>query len=63
MNPIALANLLSILIPLGAKVYGQIQQANADQLKPLADVLAAADTNWDSVITAAQEESAKTPTA
>lgn len=63
MDPIALANRLSILIPLGAEVYGQIQQVNADQLKPLADVLAAADANWDTVIAAAQAELAKTPTA
>jgi len=63
MDPIALANLLAILVPLGAKVYIAIQQANQDQLKPLADVIAAADANWDDVIVNAQAEIAKfTPT-
>ena len=59
MDPIALANLLAILVPLGAKVYIAIQQANQDQLKPLADVIAAADANWDDVIVNAQAEIAK----
>jgi len=59
MDAVAIANLLSILIPLGMKVYTEIQQANSDQLKPLADILAAADKNWDAVIAAAQAEIAK----
>jgi hypothetical protein len=63
METAAIMNLLTILLPLGVKVYDSIQQANADQYKPLADILAAADTNWDSVIAAAQAEIAKTPTA
>jgi hypothetical protein len=54
-----LANLLALLIPLGTNIYTQIQQANQDQLKPLADILAAADKNWDAVIAAAQAEIAK----
>ena len=56
---IAIANLLGLLLPLGAKVYDQIQQANADQLKPIADILAASDKNWDQVLAAAQAEIAK----
>ena len=59
MDAVAIANLLSILIPLGMKVYTEIQQANSDQLKPLADILADADKNWDAVIAAAQAEIAK----
>ena len=59
MDPVALANLLSLLLPLGMKVYTGIQQANADKLKPIEDILAAADVNWDAVITAAQGELAK----
>ena len=62
MDAIAIANLLSLLLPLGMKVYTEIQQANADQLKPIADILAAADADWDAVIAAAQAELAKTPT-
>ena len=56
---LAIAQLLSVLLPLGAKVYDQIQQANADQLKPIQDILAASDLNWDQVITAAKAEIAK----
>lgn len=59
MDPIALANLLAILIPLGTKIYTGIQAANADKLKPLADILAAADANWDSITAAANAEIAK----
>ena len=59
MNPLALANLLSLLIPLGMQVYTQIQQAHSGQLAPIEDVLAAADKNWDSVIANAQAELAK----
>lgn len=60
MDPVVLANLLSVLIPLGMKVYTGIQQANQDQLKPLQDILDAADKNWDAVIAAANAEIAKT---
>jgi hypothetical protein len=56
---VALAQLLSVLLPLGTKVYNQIQQANSDQLQPIADVLAAADKNWDDIIAAAKAELAK----
>lgn len=53
---VALANLLSILIPLGVKTYSQIQAAYADKVKPIGDILADADTNWQAVIDAAQAE-------
>ena len=59
MDPVAIANLLSLLLPLGVKLYTEIQQANADQLKPIEDILAAADGNWDAVTAAAQAELAK----
>jgi hypothetical protein len=61
MDPITVANLLSLLIPFWIKVYTEIQQANADSLKPIADILASADKTWDSVIAAAQAEIGKTP--
>ena len=63
MDPVTLANLLAQLIPLGINAYTQIQQANADQLKPIEDVLAAADANWDAIAKAAQAELAKTTPA
>ena len=59
MNPVALANLLSVLLPLGMQIYTQIQQAHSGELKPLEEILATADANWDTVITAAQAELAK----
>jgi hypothetical protein len=59
MDPVTLANLLAQLLPLGIKLYEEIQQANQDKLKPLAEILTAADSNWDAVATAAQAEIAK----
>ncbi len=56
MDPVLLANLLAQLLPLGVQVYREIQQANADQLKPIEDILTAADTNWDAVTATAQAE-------
>lgn len=53
---VALANLLSILIPLGVKTYSSIQAAYADKVKPIGDILGDADANWQAVIDAAQAE-------
>ena len=53
---VALANLLSILIPLGVKTYSSIQAAYSDKVKPLADILDSADTNWQAIIDTAQAE-------
>jgi prophage tail gpP-like protein len=63
MDPVTLANLLAQLIPLGINIYSQIQQANADQLKPIEQILAAADTNWDAIAAAAQKQIDSAPTA
>jgi hypothetical protein len=59
MDPIVLANLIAQLLPLGVNIYTQIQQANADQLKPVEEILAVADANWDSIMKVAQAEIAK----
>ena len=61
MDPITFANLLAQLIPLGVNLYAQIQQANAAQLKPIEDILATADTNWDAIAKAAQAQVEPTP--
>lgn len=53
---IALANLLSVLLPLGIQTYTQIQQAHADELRPVEDVLAKADQNWSDVVSTAKAE-------
>jgi hypothetical protein len=63
MDPVTLANLLAQLIPLGINIYSQIQQANADQLKPIEQILAAADTNWGAIAAAAQKQIDSAPTA
>jgi hypothetical protein len=56
MDPIVLANLLAQLLPLGIQVYTQIQQANSGTVKPIEEILANADVNFDSVIAAAQKQ-------
>lgn len=60
MNPLAIAQLLQVLLPLGAQVYNQIRSANAGaNLPDVETLLANADKNWDSVIAAANAEIAK----
>ena len=59
MDPIAIANLAALGIQIFSKIYGDIQKSNADALKPLADILAAADAIDDAGILAAQAEIAK----
>lgn len=63
MDPVALATLLSQLIPLGINVYTQIQQANANALVPIEQVLASADADWDAVIKQAQAQQQNPPPA
>lgn len=55
---VALANLLSLLIPMAVKAYNEIR-ANHSELKPIEEILASADSDWDAVIATAQEELAK----
>lgn len=60
MNLLGIAQLLQILLPLGAQVYNEIRNANSSaNLPDLDTILAATDKNWDSVIAAAQAELAK----
>ena len=59
MDPIQIANLAALGIQIFSQIYNGIQQANANQLKPLADILAAANTIDDDVIAKAQAEIAK----
>lgn len=59
MDPVTIANLAALGIQVFSKIYAGIQQSHADALKPLADILAAADTIDDSVIATAQAEIAK----
>lgn len=54
---IALAQLLAQLLPLGISTYTQIAAANQDAgLKPIQDIIAAADVNFNSIEQAAQTE-------
>ena len=59
MDPTTLAALIAQLIPLGINIYTQIQQANANTLKPIEQVLADADVNWDVIAVAAAAQIAK----
>ena len=59
MDPTTLATLIAQLIPLGINIYTQIQQANANTLKPIEQVLAEADVNWDAIAVAAAAQIAK----
>lgn len=62
MDPVAIANLAALGIQIFSQIYSGIQQANANALKPLADILAAANTLDDTVIATAQAEIAKLTT-
>ena len=59
MSPEAIAQLAALGIQIFGQIYNGIQQANADKLKPLADILAAANQIDDAGIAAAQAEIAK----
>ena len=64
MNPVAIATLIESLLPSLIGLYTQIEQQYAGQVKPLADILAAADANWAQVAaTAAQQLTPATPPA
>ena len=59
MDPVAIANLAALGIQVFSQIYNQIQQANASALKPLADILAAANTIDDNILATAKAEIAK----
>lgn len=57
MGALAIAQLIESLLPGMIALYNQIRAANAaSQLKPVEEILATADANWDSVIATAQAE-------
>lgn len=61
MTPLEIAQLLQILLPLGADLYNKIKNANTGaNLPSVADILANTDKGWDEVIAAANAELAKT---
>ncbi len=59
MDPIEIANLSALGIQIFSQIYNGIQKANADALKPLADILYAANTIDDDIITTAKAEITK----
>lgn len=59
MTPIEIANLSALGIQIFSQIYNGIQQANANALKPLSDILAAANTIDDDIISTAKAEIAK----
>jgi len=58
MNGVQIATLIEALLPSLIGLYAQIEQQYAGQVKPLAEILAAADANWDAIAAtaAAQKE-------
>lgn len=59
MDPVTIAQLAALGIQIFSKIYSGIQQSNADALKPLEDILAAANAIDDAGIAAAQAEIAR----
>jgi len=59
MDPAAIANLAALGIQIFSQIYNGIQQANANALKPLADILAAANAVDANITATAQAEIAK----
>lgn len=55
---VALANLLGALIPLSIRAYNEIA-ANHSSVKPIADVIASADADFDAIIATAKAEISK----
>jgi len=59
MTPIEIANLSALGIQIFSQIYNGIQQANVNALKPLLEILAAANTIDDDIISTAKAEIAK----
>lgn len=59
MDPIQIAQLAALGIQVFSQIYNGIQQANQNALKPLSDILAAANTLDDNIIATAKAEIAK----
>ena len=59
MDPVAIANLAALGIQIFSQIYNGIQKANANALKPLADILAAANAVDANITATAQAEIAK----
>lgn len=59
MDPIEIANLAALGIQIFSKIYDGIQKANADSLKPLAEILADANAIDDAGIAKSDAEIAK----
>lgn len=56
MNALAIAQLIESLLPAMIGLYNQIRQdASAAQLKPVEEILAQANANWDAVIAASSK--------
>jgi hypothetical protein len=59
MDPVAIANLAALGIQIFSQIYSGIQKSHADALKPLADILLAANNIDDDIIATAKAEIAK----
>ena len=59
MNAVAIATLIEAVLPSLIGLYSQIEQQYAGQVKPLAEILAAADANWNMVAAVAAAQAPK----
>ena len=59
MDPVTIAQLAALGINIFSQIYNGVQKANADAIKPLADILAAANSIDDAGIALADSEIAK----
>ena len=56
MNLAAILALITQLLPIGEQLIAQLQNANANQLAAIGAILADADTDWNSIITTANQQ-------
>jgi hypothetical protein len=59
LDPIEIAQLAALGINVFSRIYDAIQKANADKVKPLTDILSAANNIDDAGIATAKAEIAK----
>ena len=56
MTLAAILALIEQLIPIATNLVSQLQNANANQLAAIQTILADADTDWNSIITTANQQ-------
>jgi hypothetical protein len=62
VSAVAIATLIEALLPSLLGLYSEIEQQYAGQVKPLADILAEANANWDAIAAQAAAQAQPIPT-